>query len=455
MKETLDILIFVLVGLAVLLGLLLAVFSIAVVSAKAKIRDSWTEPKFDRTASEPALPEFVAPEIADRAPIESLAEVLESWLTYTERGLTDFTNSSRIRQMAANKQTRQANLLIYEHAEKLAVELNSTVQEKIIRYFETGILADTVSDDDFVPLDTLKVASAPLPFDSDLSEPFEDPGTLTVTSEPTNDETHLPRMLELLPRLLKDKVKANLLKKRLEVWSMQVARLAERQEIVSEKFATAELDRQERLGVHQSNYSEAAALYVKEAKKHNLKIEMLIQGLEVGEKNAVEEYALLVLDRGMYADEVQPNFKVSFSEADQELEITLNVPTADAIQDLMPLYKLVKSSQSLVDKGLNKTESKRLYSSVIKQLMIRAAHEVSESDHVGSLKSVSITAVLPDKISGADVPIAQLAGVPKEFFADQLRGDTASLFLSLGGAISKDPIEVVPLKLKGNIRGKG
>tara|TARA_B110000503_G_scaffold30740_1_gene49666 strand:- start:1220 stop:2575 length:1356 start_codon:yes stop_codon:yes gene_type:complete len=442
------------IALAILVGLPFTILLVAAASAKSKIRDSWTEPKFDRVALDPALPEFVQPQIAERNPLESLDVFLESWLSYTERSLGDFSNSRRIRQMAVNKQTREANLLFYEYAEELAAELNSRVQDRIIRYFETGILADTVSDDDFVPLGTLKVPSMPLPFASDLSEPFEDPGILESPSKPTLEGTELPRVIELLPRSLREKVRADFLKKRIEVWNTQLSRLGKRQEIVTTAFSNAELDRQERLKDQQIQYAEAEALYVQAAKTHNLKIEMILQGLDVGEKKAVEEYALMVLGRGIYADEVQPSFTVLYNEVDQELEITLRAPEAELIQELMPHYKLVKSSKSLVNKGINKTESKRLYSSVVMQLMIRAAHEVCESDRAGSLKSVSITGVLPDKISGTEVAIAQLAGTPDEFSADRLRGDTASLFLSLGGAISKDPIEVVPLALKGNIRGK-
>jgi hypothetical protein len=88
------------------------------------------------------------------------------------------------------------------------------------------------------------------------------------------------------------------------------------------------------------------------------------------------------------------------------------------------------------------------------QLLIRAAHEVSEADRQNVIKSLSVVGTVQDRISTREVPIAMIAGRPQDFGSSSLRGEVGNLFKTLGGTVSKDPVEGAEISLKGSIRGR-
>jgi hypothetical protein len=422
--------------------------------AKNSISDDWKKPSYPQTIGLTSLPRFEKPTPRDLEAKGALESRITKRSKDVHRHLEEFTSTRAMRSLM-NNDKRAYNRELFAEAERKLDELNSFIVREVLRELESGILSETVERDDHVDLQALKIDVSKVVFESTDAHPFEKPKQLALRELPILETLNAPKFLIALPGPLGKAIASGLLAKDIQVWESEKEALESRQSAIDHEFEEAERLRLERLAAQKLKFDEALAEYEKSAKSHNSSIDMLMQGYTMGERTSVEKYALKVLDSSAYFDELSPReFQAKFDESSQELSISICLPEASTLENIAIKCKLVKSRSAIEDAPVSKTEYKRLYSLVVMQLLIRAAHEVSEADRQNIIRSLSVIGTVPDRISSQEVPIAMIAGQPKDFEASALRGEVGGLFKSLGGTVSKDPVEGVAIGLKGAIRGR-
>lgn len=420
---------------------------------KSGLRDSWRPIEYKIPNQSISLPDFEAPRVSDYEEYISLASKLASKETEIQQRVYEFAKKTNRRAGSTAADQRAANKEIYEFSEKQALDLNYWVRKNVTDYYERGILGETIGRDDHIDLNKLRVPAEPMAFFSPNSKPYEAPPALSLRKQPTLAGQELPKVSSILPPPLKRTIAESFLRADLEAWNSERDQLDERNQQLVNDHKAAEEARKGRLATHELEYKDARETYVRLASAHNSKIDMTTQAFSLGEKNAVEEYALTVLGAGNYPPEIDPKFVLDFDEQGQELQIQISLPHPKFIEKTVATYKLVKSKKEIVPGPPKKTDIKRLYSSVVAQLMIRAAHEVAEADREGVIASIAVLGMRKDMMSNSSVPIAALAGISSNFDEKALKGDPLVLFKELGGTLSKDPVEGVQIILKGSIRG--
>lgn len=421
--------------------------------ALSKIKDSWVAPTYRVPTYTAQLPRFSKPEI-EQAPEEtSLQSRLSSQEAMAQDSINSYAREKHMRRLLQNDK-RAFNRELFAFAQKKEAQLNTFIEREIFYYLEAGIIANTLNKDDFIDLEAQRVDPDSFSFQSPDMEPIPAPETPSVREEPTYSNTALPKLARLMPPFLRTPIHDALLEKNLRIWNQENLLREERSKQLSEDYYSAEKARVERLTAQRKEYEQALEEFKREARAHNSELDMVIQGFEAGERGSVQDYVVKVLNGSSYPAEVQSTYEVEFNENSHELLIRVNLPEAKSIEPLAVKYKLVKSRASVEESPVSKTEFKRLYNLLVMQLLIRYAHEVSEADRMGTIKSLNIVGLIPDNISGSLVPVALLAGRSEEFVGQNLRGEVSALFRSLGGVISKDAMGASPVAVKGSIRGK-
>lgn len=422
--------------------------------AKESISDKWKKPSYPQTIGLNSLPRFEKPNPRDVEVKGPLQSKIAGRTREVHRQLDAFTSTRNMRSLM-NNDKRAYNRELFAEAERRVNELNAFIGQEVFRQLESGILSETVERDDHVDLQALKIDVSAIVFDSTDSQAFAKPKDLTLREKPTLDALPIAKPFAAFAGPLGKAIATGLLSRDIQVWESEKQAIESRQATIDADYEEAERLRLERLASQRVKFDEALAEYEKSAKAHNSSIDMLMQGYAMGERTSVENYALKVLNSSVYFDELSPReFQAKFEESSQELSISVLLPEASCLDDLAIKCKLLKSRSAIEDAPVSKTEYKRFYSLVVMQLLIRAAHEVSEADRQKIVKSISVVGTVPDKIASQEVPIAMLAGQAQDFPSSKLRGEVSGLFKALGGSISKDPVEGVAISLKGSIRGR-
>lgn len=444
---------------ALLTGLVLTGFTTGILlvfasRAKASISDNWTKPSYPVSKGLAWLPEFEKPTPKEIEAKGSLEKKISRRSQEIHRELDDFASTRAMRSLM-NNDKRAYKRELFAEAERKVDALNSFIGQEIIWRLESGILSETVENDDHIDLRALKIDISAVSFESTDSEAYLRPQRLTLREQPTLETLSISQKLLSIPGPLGKAISSGLLAKAMQVWESEQMALEARQNEIDADYEEAERLRVERLTAQRVEFDAAFAEYEKSAKSHNAAIDMLIQGYSMGERTSVENYVMQVLNSSEYFDELAPRgFNTAFDESSQELSITVLLPESSNLESIAVKCKLLKSKSVIEDAPVSKTDFKRLYSSVIMQLLIRSAHEVSEADRQNVINSVSVIGTAPDRISTQEIPLAMIAGRPQDFASSRLRGEVSSLFRALGGTISKDPVEGAEISLKGSIRGQ-
>jgi hypothetical protein len=382
--------------------------------------------------------------------------------------LTRRVEQARKAEKRAQAQLAKADAAHRRRREKEAQEAHveamlADVEERNHRLAELyedidTLLEATLSRDDHVDLNTLRVVATHPPFDRlDLESLTPEPPPIPNPPEPVLSLPGAPRGL------------ASLFGKKKHVEAVEGARRAHNQALVEweAKCRQAEARRQEARTDHASTEEKRMtalrrerARYAKEcedreseAAARNRDLDELIANLGYGTADAVQEYVSIVLSNSVYPEHFQVTHEFEFEQSVAELRLRVLVPGPNEMSEIKA-YKYSKASDEITSTTLSQKECRERYASAVHQVALRSFHEVFESDRRGLIQTISLEVGTNtiDPATGKRIyaPFVIAAAERQAFLSFDLSAVVPALTLDhLGAAVSKNPFGLVSAERAG------
>ena len=312
-----------------------------------------------------------------------------------------------------------------------------------------GLLEATVEVDDYIDLKTLLRPEATTPFDRpELEEAAPAPLPPRLPSEPKYKEPPQPKGFfgkkKKLAAAIQSETEAHTAAHK--KWEKIVANLQDGHKADLDKYAEGEVLRVETLAGEKARFR-------LENETHNARVESFITNLSYGDVDAIQEYIALVVENSNYPDHFPVRHDFSFDPSTAELSMQVSIPRPRDFPAVKS-YKYVKTSDEIRATDLSVAETKKRYCSAIYQVAIRSLHEVFEADRRDLIQTISLEVGTIEKEPAtgkmeflAFVGVSAGKGPFMEFDLSALV-PLATLKL-LGAAISKDPLNLVSVEVKG------
>jgi restriction system protein len=133
--------------------------------------------------------------------------------------------------------------------------------------------------------------------------------------------------------------------------------------------------------------------FIRNQMEFNKKTSDLRISYESGNKESIESYINMVLEKSEYPDGVLIDHTIEYIPGSMSLKIQTELPIQNDL-NLISEAKYISSKDEFQVKQLSKTESKQIYKDVIHQIVIRTIHEIFESEYLGHIQRVEIEGVL-------------------------------------------------------------
>lgn len=321
-----------------------------------------------------------------------------------------------------------------------------------------SLLAWTLSHDDYVDLNALRIKARHPPFDrADLESPAPPPAFI---SDPPRPELQIPEPPRGLAKLFGKKRHAEAVESAklthelaLTGWQAQCNRAETKRQAARKQHAESELERLEQLAHAQARYAKECEAREAEATAHNLSVDELVANLGYGTVDAVQEYISIVLSNSVYPEHFPVTHTFQFDPASAELNLRVAVPEPSR----MPkdkAYKYAKATDEIVATTLSEKECRERYASAIYQVALRSLHEVFEADRRGLIRTISLevgtSAADPATGVRGYIPFVVAAAEREAFMAFDLSAVVPAMTLGrLGGAVSKNPYALIPAERTG------
>lgn len=353
------------------------------------------------------------------------------------------------RKAAAAEATR----LQHEAGEAEAEARNA--KQKEARDELSTILAGAVGVDHRVDMARLRqVADHPAFARSDLETPTPAPPPLTARAEPVFEEPAEPKGLAGLlggkKRHAEEVARAReAFAAQHSEWESEVAALPMTQLRQMQEHQRLENARIQQLQAARDQYAAECAGREAEAARANASLDQLIEGLRVGEPQAVEEWVGMVLGNSYYPEAFPVEHDYTYDRTAKELVLTAWVPPPSAMPSEKE-FKYHRPSGEIRSSTLSAKELKDAYSSAVYQVSLRALHEIFSADEAGNIRSIALT-VQTETTSPATgrmekIPFVAVAGDRARLEAFDLGHVTPLATLThLGAAVSKSPFDLVPI----------
>jgi restriction system protein len=213
--------------------------------------------------------------------------------------------------------------------------------------------------------------------------------------------------------------------------------------------AEVERERVARLEQARRTYAAECEARDRDTVEMNGQLEALISGLAYGVDSAVQEYVTIVLSNSVYPDEFPVTFEHTFDAASRELTLQASIPPPGDVPSIKA-YRYSKSSDEITSTALSAKEQKTRYSTAVLHVALRTLHEVFEADRAGHIHTIAATvgtkAQNPATGRLEFIALAKLAADRATFTGFNLANVVPAATLQhLGGVISKNPLELVPI----------
>lgn len=379
-----------------------------------------------------------------------------------ERARAAAARASEAERKAAEKRAAQL------HVEARQAEGESMNAELAESYAEIdGLLASTLTVDDYVDLDDLRTSAQHPPFDAGkLGAPEPEVPPLVYPPEPVFREPPAPTGIGGLfggKKKHQQAVEAARAEHhaQAEAWRRQCAKLHEDQEAAKLRRQHAEQQRLAALSAAEEEYRLQCSKREAEAEARNTELGRLINNLAFDVPEAIEEYVGIVLSNSVYPEAFPVTHEHRFDLSTRELTLTVTVPEPSSLPAVKE-YRYVKAKDEIASTALPVKAQKDRYASAVWQVAVRTLHEVFEADRAAKIDSIACT-VGVDRIAPATglperVPLVAVAADRATFNEFDLANIVPQATLThLGAAMSKSPFDLIPADTGRSVgvRGQG
>lgn len=308
-------------------------------------------------------------------------------------------------------------------------DLNAELQDRLADF--QGILTHTLTHDDCIDFDSLRV--------TDGFEPFQPPAELSPGITPPSYIVSAPNWFgRLLPGA--DKRHATALK----------AAEIEHQNVMAQ-FNQDEAEKLFSFAKLKDEYERKKALYKADINLKNAEVDAFQADFMAKDKDAVESYNDMVLSRSEYPEEGFPQaFRLIYLPESAELVVEYDLPEISSIP-VETEYRYVKTKDAIEPKARKPAEIKQIYQDVVASITLRTLHELFEADQADALNLITFTGVVDthDPASGREVRVPLVSvRAPKDLFL-QIRLEKVEKIVclrNLGAQVSSRPDELQAIK---------
>jgi restriction system protein len=322
-----------------------------------------------------------------------------------------------------------------------------------------GLLAATLSVDDYVDLNALKQTFVRPPFPRvDLKVPRPAPAPIPVPDPPRLVEPEAPKGMFGKKKKLEEAQRQAQIEHQqaLSQWEDYRSSIPPREAELSRQHAALERTRLDMLEAEQERYDAALVRQEKEIAENNLAVDTLIAGLGYGVTEAVQEYVGIVLANSIYPESFDVEHEAVFEPDTAELRLQVIVPAPDTVRTVKS-FRYVKANDEIAETQLSKKDANDRYAGALHQVALRSLHEIFEADRQGLIQAVSLQ-VGPnakDPATGRDMfmPLLAVTSPRDKFMEFDLSSVVPSATLQhLGAAVSKAPAALTTVDVAG-VRG--
>lgn len=380
-----------------------------------------------------------------------------------EKARRDFERAQVAAERASAKELAEAQkleraMLVESRLADVAAknaELESTYSEI------DSMLAWTLSVDDFVDLNELRVPVEQPPFDpGDLGKPVEPLGPLEYAPQPQYVEP--PAQSGMFGKKKHEEaVKAARAAYDAEYAAWHASATAQHQAYLAEQARReqAEAARVAALAAARAQYEVDARQRAEDAVAQNAELDKFINDLAFDVESAIQDYVGIVLANSVWPDSFPVTFEHSFDLATRELTLTAHIPAPDQMPSVKE-YKYVKARDEITATSLSAKEQKDRYAGAVWQVALRVLHEVFEADRSAKIRSISLTVgashIAPHTGLPEFVPLAVVAADRDTFVTFDLSNVVPHATLQhLGAALSKSPFDMTPADTSSGVRVRG
>jgi hypothetical protein len=383
----------------------------------------------------------------------ALTRRLEQARKAEERALAQLLKADAAHRKALEKAAREA------HVEAKLAEVEQRNEQLAAVYQDIDTLLEaTLTRDDYVDLNTLRVAVTHPPFDrADLEAPTPEPAAIPNPGEPVLSLPEPPRGLAAIfgKRRHADAVEEDTRAhdRALAVWEADCRRTEERRQQARGERASREENRVAKLERERARYARECEAREAEAASRNRELDEFIANLGYGTADAVQEYVSIVLANSIYPEHFPVTHEFEFDQAAAELRLRVLVPGPTEISDIKA-YKYSKASDEISSTTLSQKECRERFASAVHQVALRSFHEVFEADRRGLIQTISLEVgtrtIDPATGTRTYIPFVIAAAERQAFLGFDLSAVVPALTLAhMGAAVSKNPSALVSAERTG------
>jgi restriction system protein len=295
----------------------------------------------------------------------------------------------------------------------------------------TGLLAATLTKDDYIELETLK----------------EQPRLPRWQHQHLEVAEPAPVMEQFMPPSPSGMAKIFGGRKK---YAAAVANAQAAFAAATAEHAQREAQRMAALNQARAAFDEATNKARQEAADQNEAIDAFRAEFAAGDPDAVVSYFDMVLQASSYPNDFPRTFKLAFVPNSLQVVVEYELPSVDVIPAVKG-HRYVKASDSVTETARPKSQIMSTYISVLAQITLRTLHEIFEADRGQLIDVIVFNGMLSsiDRSTGQPVRpcVISVRAVRDTFTAlDLANVDPIACLKHLSASVSRSPAELVPVR---------
>ena len=328
---------------------------------------------------------------------------------------------------------REAKAQYQRDREQETFDLNSALQQRLEGL--RGILAHTLSVDDTIVFDTLRIREA--------RPKFSPPDYLRQSKPSPSKSLYLDTIAP--PAGLKALIPGA--KRR---YQQLIESAASRYEADLLGWMNEEQERLEQLTNLELKFAEVVESFDRKRAQRDSEVDLFERDYHAGDPDAIIAYCSMVLERSPYPEGVPHNFSIAYTTASKQLVIECELPVASIIPTESE-FRYVKSTDMITEKPRKESEIRSLYQDIVASIALRTIHEVFEADQSNHVTVICFNGYVHtiDPATGKDIQphlISVRTTTEKFQEIDLSRVDKAICLKNLGAQVSRHASEAQPVK---------